>query len=211
MTRALRALTLACLAALPAAGAAQAQADNGLYEAVRDPDASFVRLIIPGKTYGKVASAGVADLHNGVSNYIHVEPGEIKVAVAGAESSFTVAPRSFYSVVLAEDGTPVPLPDTLQSNPAKADITFFNLTDTDALDLFVPRARANVAEAVPQGQNSSVAVKAPLTLDFEVRAGDAVLASVAGVELRRKEGVTIIATGTGGDYTAFALENAFVN
>ncbi|WP_068115975.1 alginate O-acetyltransferase AlgF [Tropicimonas marinistellae] len=207
----IRFFALVSVTVLNLTGAANAQSDNGLYQDVRDPDASFVRLIVPGKNYGKVASAGISDLQNGVSNYIHVEPGEIKVAVEGAESSFTVAPRSFYSVILADDGTPVPLPDTLQSNPAKADIAFFNLTDADELDLFVPRAKANVAQGISAGQNSSVAVKAPLTLDFEIKSGDAVLASVPGVELRRKEGVTIIVTGRDGAYSAFAHENSFVN
>ena len=211
MTPRLRSLTLSVAAALCLSGTAHAQADNGLYRDVRDPDASFVRLIIPGKSYGKVAAAGVSNLRNGVSDYIHVDPGEIKIAVEDAETSLTVLPRSFYTVIVASDGTPTALPDTLQANPAKADISFFNLSDRDGVDLFVPRAKANVAKAVAAGSNSSVAVKAPLTLDFEVKAGDEVLATVPSVELRRKEGVAIIVTGRAGAYEAFAHDNAFVN
>ena len=206
-----RSPALGAIAAMFMSGAALGQTDNGLYKDVRDPDASFVRLIVPGKNHGRIASAGVADLDNGVSHFVHVEPGEVKVAVEGAESSFTVAPRTVYSVIVAEDGTPVPLPEKLESNPAKADVSFFNLTDRDGLDLFVPRAKANVAQGIAAGRNDSVAVKAPLTLDFEVKSGDEVLASVPGVELRRKEGVSIIVTGRDGDYRAFAHANAFMN
>lgn len=207
----LRTAGFGLLATLTLATSATAQADDGLYEAARDPDASFVRLIVPGKSFGTVAAAGISDLENGVSAYINVEPGEVRVAVEGAEGSFTVEPRSFYSVVLSADGTPTALPDALVENPAKADVSFFNLTDLDGVDLFVPRAKANVAQGVAAGSNSSVAVKAPLTLDFEVRSGEEVLATVASVSLERKAGITIIVTGSGGSYKAFAQENSFIN
>lgn len=211
MTSLRRSVALAAAVFFGLSASVNAQADDGLYRDVRDPDASFVRLVVPGKSYGRIDAAGVSDLADGVSDYIHVEPGEIRVAVEEAEGSVTVAPRSYYTVILGADGLPVALTDQLQSNPAKADVSFFNLTDLDGVDLFVPRAGANVAEGIAAGAVRSVAVKAPLTLDFEVRAGGKVLATVPGVDLRRKEGVTIIATGQAGAYQAFARDNAFVN
>ena len=55
----------------------------------------------------------------------------------------------------------------------------------------------------------AVALKAPLTLDFELRADGETLASVAAVELKRKAGVSIVLTELDGAYTAVAVPNSY--
>ena len=67
----------------------------------------------------------------------------------------------------------------------------------------VARARAPVRAA------AAVAVRAPLTLDFELRAEDATLAGVASVALERKAGVSFVMTGARGIYDAVAVPNTY--
>ena len=54
-------------------------------------------------------------------------------------------------------------------------------------------------------------LKAPLTLDFEVRDGETVLASLPAIEMRRRAGVTVVFSGSAGAYSAFSTENLYSN
>ena len=80
-------------------------------------------------------------------------------------------------------------------------MTVFNLSDKPAVDLFVPAASAVAVKGVAVNSSASVALKAPLTLDLEVRDGDTVLASLAAVDLQRRAGVAIVFRGSAGAYT----------
>ena len=77
------------------------------------------------------------------------------------------------------------------------------------MNLFVPSAKVNAIEGVAGDTAKSVALKAPLTLDFEVQADGATVAKVAALDLKRRGGVSIVFSGSGGNYTATAVENAF--
>ena len=78
-----------------------------------------------------------------------------------------------------------------------------------SVDLFVPSAKVKAIEAVAGDTAKSVALKAPLTLDFEVQSEGATVAKVASLDLKRRGGVSIIFSGTAGNYSAAAVENAF--
>lgn len=196
------ALALMATPALP-------QADNGLYEPAPDPDASFVRLIAPGEASGSIATKAMSKLE-AVTPYVSVTPGEVSVKAGGTDTTVTVEKGGFYTVTLASGGTAATLKDTIIASPAKADLAFYNLSDLAGLSLFVPAANANVAEGIDPSAMFAAALKAPLTLDFEVRNGDEVVATIPAVELRRKEGVTIVITGRAGDYNGFATNNVFL-
>ncbi len=196
------------LALSAAAGQAFAQ-DDGLYQDVFDPNSSFIRVLAPGEAFATVDGTEVRNLDEGVSSYVNVMPGTIEVALPSATTSIEVAPSSYYTVVLSETGEPEVLTDEMVNSPSKSDVSFYNLTGNDAVELYVPAAKAVAIEDVAPGLGKSVALKAPLTLDFELRAGGETLASVAAVELKRKAGVSIVLTELDGAYTAVAVPNSY--
>ena len=77
------------------------------------------------------------------------------------------------------------------------------------MDLVVPAAKTKAIEAIAGDTGKSVALKAPLTLDFEVQTDGKPVATVAALDLKRRGGVSIIFSGSNGTYTAAAVENAF--
>ena len=190
-------------------GAAHAQADDALYEPVPDPDSSFVRVIAPAEEYGVIASTSLSQMED-VTPYVSVDPGEVSIKVGDLGTTVLVEKGAFYTVALMDGSEPKTHQDTIIASPAKADLAFYNLTDLAGLSLYVPAAKANVAEGISSGGQFSIALRAPLTLDFEVQKDGETLATISGVELRRKEGVTVVVTGAAGSYTGFATNNVFV-
>lgn len=195
--KALFSLTLGLMVAMPALAQ-----DGGLYEDVPDPNASFVRVVGANLTSAVVQNTAFNDLSSGVSGYVVVnQPGEISITAGIDETKVTVEAGKYYSFVVGADGTKSLVPENISSSPAQAVVTVFNLSDKPAVDLFVPAASAVAVKAVALNSSASVALKAPLTLDFEVRDGDTVLASLAAVDLQRRAGVAIVFRGSAGAYT----------
>ncbi len=189
-------LTLAVTVALPAFAQ-----DGGLYEDVPDPNASFVRVVGADLTNAVVQSTTLNDLPSGVSGYVVVnQPGEISITAGVDETKVTVEAGKYYSFVVGADGTSTLVPEDVTASPAQAVITVFNLSDKAMVDLYVPAASAVAVKGVAANSSGSVALKAPLTLDFEVREGDTVLASLAGVDLARRAGIAVVFSGSGGTY-----------
>ncbi|GHC56697.1 alginate O-acetyltransferase AlgF [Neogemmobacter tilapiae] len=187
---------------------AQAQ-DAGLYDQVASPDASFVRVIVPAMGLGAVGATSFAALQDGVSPYVVIDqPGAVAVTAGSAQGSIEVAPAGFYTYVLAADGSGVMVQDQITRGAAKADVAFYNLSDLPSVDLFVPQAKAVAIPKVAADQAGFVALKAPLTLDFEAKQGDSVLASAASVDLKRREGVTLVLIGSAGNYQLTATPNS---
>lgn len=196
-TKALFSLTIGLMVAMPALAQ-----DGGLYEDVPDPNASFVRVVGANLTSAVVQNTAFNDLSSGVSGYVVVnQPGEISITAGIDETKVTVEAGKYYSFVVGADGTKSLVPENISSSPAQAVVTVFNLSDKPAVDLFVPAASAVAVKAVALNSSASVALKAPLTLDFEVRDGDTVLASLAAVDLQRRAGVAIVFRGSAGAYT----------
>ncbi len=194
----IKALTLTL--ALSVAPPALAQ-DGGLYEDVPDPNASFVRVVGANLTNGVIDSTAFSDLAAGVSGYVVVpKAGEVSITTGVDEAKVTVEAGKYYSYIVGTDGTGKLVAEDISSSPAQAVVTVFNLSDKPSVDLFVPAAKAVAVKAVASNSSSSVALKAPLTLDFEVREGDTALASLAGVDLQRRGGVAIVFRGTAGAY-----------
>jgi alginate O-acetyltransferase complex protein AlgF len=200
---------VACALAL-AASPAFAQ-DNQLYEDPADPDASFVRIVSPGDTLAVVGENTFDNVQGGVTPYVMMVAGPVSVAVGDLVSDGDIPPTSFYSFVAGTDGTLHLLQDVITNSPAKADLVFYNLSDLPMVDLFVPSVDALALEGIAQNTSRQVTLKAPLTLDFEVRDGATVLASLPAIEMRRRAGVTVVFSGSAGDYTAFSTENLYSN
>lgn len=186
--------------------------DAGLYDQIASPDASFVRIIATPQAAGSVGPARFDSLADGISPYVVIDqPGQVAVAAGPVQGQVDAAASSFYTYVVAADGTGLVLQDQITRSAAKADVAFYNLSDLPAADLFVPQAKAVALPAVAAGQAGYVALKAPLTLDFEARNGDQVLASTSGIDLKRREGVTLVLHGSAGSYQLTATANALQN
>lgn len=206
MKRIQGALSFAVLAAAATTALAQ---DGGLYEDVANPEASFVRVIDAGTPVAVIQSASFDSVEGGVTPYVVID-GETEVKITSGETTTTEAiePATFYSFVVGADGSSALVVDRISNNPAQADVTFYNLSDIASADLYVPQAKAMAIEGVAVNGGGAVALKAPLTLDFEVRDGGSVVATLPAVALKRREGVAIVLSGTGGSYTATVAPNA---
>ena len=199
-------LTLPLMALLAAPALAQ---DAGLYDEVANPDASFVRVIDADTTLAMIQSASFDQVDGGVTPYVVIDGAtEVDIVSGATTATETVQPATFYSFVIGADGTSTLITDKITRSPAQADVSFYNLSDIALADLYVPQAKAVAIKGVAANSGGSVALKAPLTLDFEVKAGDTVLATVAAVGLVRREGVAIVLSGTAGSYTATVTANS---
>jgi hypothetical protein len=200
--------TCSVLALLTLASAGFAQ-DASLYEDVANPDSSFVRVVDAKSPVAVIQSVSFDSITAGVTPYVVIdgEP-EVKITAGELSATETIEPATFYSFVVGADGTSALVVDKITRNPAQADVTFYNLSDIASADLYVPQAKAMAIEGVGKNEGGAVALKAPLTLDFEVRDGETVVAKVPAVGLKRREGVAIVLSGTGGTYTATVTPNA---
>ncbi len=183
--------------------------DASLYEDVANPNSSFVRVVDASASVAVIQSASFDRVEKGVTPYVVID-GETEVRITSGETSATEAiqPATFYSFLVGADGTSALVVDKITRNPAQADVTFYNLSDIASADLYVPQAKALAIEGVEPKNGAAVALKAPLTLDFEIRDGETVVATIPAVDLKRREGVAIVLSGTGGTYTATVTPNA---
>lgn len=184
--------------------------DEGLYQDVFDPNSSFVRILAPGQTFASVDGTTVRDIDDGVSDYVNVMPGEIDITMSSTSVTVDVAPSTHYTIVLMDGQEPEILTDDITLDPAKSDVTVYNLSGTDDVELFVPAADQSAISDIDAMTGSSVALRAPLTLDFQVRANGEMLAAVEQVALERRAGVSIILTEDGGAYAAIAAPNVYL-
>lgn len=194
---------------LAPSGVALAAGDDGLYQDVFDPQSSFIRVLAPGQGFAAVDGKRIGDFQAGLSAYVNVMPGKVALTHTGGSMDLDVAPSTHYTVVLQPGAAPSVLIDDLKLNPAKSDVSLYNLSTRGGVDLFVPAARAVALKAVPVAGSKSVALKAPLTLDFDFLADGEKLASVAAVELKRRSGVSVVLAGSDGAFTATAVRNTY--
>jgi hypothetical protein len=201
-------ITLSSLAVLAAASAALAQ-DASLYEDVANPDASFVRVVDATSPVAMIQAVSFDSIEAGVTPYVVID-GDTEVKITAGETTATepVQPATFYSFVVGADGASALVVDKITRNPAQADVTFYNLSDIASADLYVPQAKAIAIEGVKPNDGGAVALKAPLKLEFEVKDGDTVVATLPSVDLKRREGVAIVLSGFDGTYEATVTPNA---
>lgn len=202
-------LALACAMAL-AAFPLPAQ-DNQLYKDPADPDASFVRIVAPGETLAVVGGNTFNDVQGGVSPYVMVMAGPVSVAVGDLAGGGDIPATSFFSFVRGADGALHMVQDAITNSPAKADLVFYNLSDLPLVDLYVPSVSAMAITGIAPNTSRQVTLKAPLTLDFEVRNGATTLVALPAITMRRRAGVTVVFSGTDGAYSAYSTENLYSN
>lgn len=194
-------LLLLCLSVI---GQAEAQ-DAGLYGKVMDPMASFVRVVSLEAPASVIGGTSV-NSQQGISPYVNVEPGKVEISAGTRSSRVDVEPGSFYTLAVTASGARV-FKDDVKNDPAKAQVYLYNLSDLDGVDLFVPAAKVAAVEAVPSGSSKDVALRAPLSLAFEIRKDGRALAPPFTIDLKRRSGYTVILSGTAGKYGPVVVEN----
>lgn len=185
--------------------------DGQLYEAPADPDASFVRIVSPGDTVAVIGSQTFDALQGGISPYVTMAAGAVSISVGDLQADGDIQPASFYTFITGTDGALHMLTDTISNSPARADLVIYNLSDLPQIDLFVPSVDAVALAGISQNTSREVTLKAPLTLDFEIRDGTSVLATLPAIAMQRRAGVTVVFTGADGDYTAVSTDNLYTN
>jgi Alginate O-acetyl transferase AlgF len=180
--------------------------DEGLYEKQIDPNSAFIRVVIPGSSSASINGKAITQLDDGVSAYYAVAPGSVAVSTAMGEAKLEAAAGKFYSV-LPFEGKPAGVEDVLNTNPAKAILSLYNLGDGSDVDIFVPQANAEALKDIVSGTSKSVALKAPLTLDLVVRSSGKDFARIDQVEFKRLSGMSVIVTGSGDAMKAVVLAN----
>jgi alginate O-acetyltransferase complex protein AlgF len=208
LSRSLLAVLVAfCLAWASLPSSAQ---DDGLYEAPVDPNSAFVRVLLPGAAIAVVNGSHFNKLPGGLSPYVNVMPGEVELSAGEADATVNAAPGIFYTLAWDAAGGVVTIKDRVSNDPAKADVYLYNLSDQPSVDLFVPAAKVNAIEGAPAAGSKSVALKAPLKVDVEIKIKGETIGKVAGLSLTRRGGVSVVLSGSNGVYTVTAVNNVFV-
>lgn len=179
--------------------------DAGLYGKAADPKASFVRVVGLDQQPATIGGKPVPPTQ-GVSPYVNVDPGSVEVSSGGQSTVMTVEPGKYYTMAMGLNGERV-FSDTVKNDPAKVQLYLYNLSDLKSVDLFVPAAKAIALKSVAAGESKDVALKAPLSLAFEIQKDGAAIAKIETIDLKRKAGYSIVITGANGSYSAIALEN----
>lgn len=191
------------------AGVVQAN-DQQLYDPAPPADAAFVRVVngtanAVDVTVGSAAYAKVAK--GAAATYQIVKEGEYKpsVVVAGKtseEAGLKVAAGKYYTLAVVSDAADADgvalkeMEDAQMSNPAKAYVYFYNLSD-----------KANAAVRAPKFNKDVVALTATpasasrdlgqATVDLAVTADGKDVKVFSGVALQRRAGVTFVLSGAG--------------
>ena len=95
------------------------------------------------------------------------------------------------------------------ADPSKAEVLFYNLSGQADVDLFVPAAKTNAMTGVDAGTSKSVELRAPLDLSFEAHVDGAAIASIANVELARKQAVSLFLIDANEGPMLFQIINSF--
>ncbi len=199
--------TASFISALSIGGAALA--DSGLYQDVADPESSFVRVIAPGHSIASIDGENIQGITQGISGFVNVDAGDIEVSVPSGKSVILAGQSTHYTAVFMNDDAPVFVTDLISNSASKADVSLYNLTDVQSINLFVPAAKAVAIEEIGPKEGKSVAIKAPLTLDLEIRANEKVLATISQVDLIRRSGVSIVLVQQGDSFSAVATPNTY--
>jgi alginate O-acetyltransferase complex protein AlgF len=190
------------------AGSAAAQ-DDSLYPAPSSPDASFLRIVMAEPVTVRINGDAVAAEASGVTPYVEIAEGDQAIMIGDITETVAAEPATHYTYVVGRDGVGALVPDTPSESPSQAALTLYNLTDLDATEVYVPSADTVALADIGALEAATVALRAPLSLDVELRAGGQTLAALPAVELRRGVGTSIILAGEPGAYTARSFDNFY--
>lgn len=182
-------------------GQALAQDTQGLYAPAPPPDSAFVRVInasaspLSATLGSKAATAPKA----GISTYVVVPQGSVTAKVGAVSSNLAVVAGKFYSAVWNGKAFRL-MTDVSADDRAKAQLTVYNLSSRQALDLKTADGKLSVVSGVKPGESGNRAVNG-ITVDLAVYGGSKALTTFKGVALERGTAYAIVVTDSGSSMT----------
>lgn len=204
--------TLTTLSAIALIGAAHAQ-EAQLYEDEPPVTAGFVRFVDATGQGLETVKIGTSEASFGddmTTDYIILENGSYdwSTSVSGGDKS--VEAQTYYTVALVGKGDKVEVKvfeDEISGDPAKCSVLVYNLSGQDDVDLHAASVGADiVADVEPLG--SGVRDVNALTVDLELRQGDAVITEYPETVFERKTGMTFIVMDGKDGLETVVLKNA---
>jgi hypothetical protein len=189
------------------AGVSLAQ-DAGLYANAIDPNKAYVRVLVQDSGQASIAGNTVSLTESLVSGYVSVPAGAVAIGAGDGSMEMNVEPGTYYTFAQAQDGF-VEFVDPPISDPSKAEVLFYNLTDKSGVNLFVPAAKTNAMSDVAAQTSQSVELRAPLALSFEAQLEGKTLAAANDVSLERKQAVSLFLTQTSEGLDLVQVINSF--
>jgi alginate O-acetyltransferase complex protein AlgF len=184
--------------------------DAGLYENALDPTRAYVRVMVAQSDQANIGGSPVALSDEQVSGYVSVPPGAVSIGAGVDAVEMNVEAGTYYTFAQADENF-IQFIDPPIKDPSKAEVLFYNLSTHSGVDLFVPVGKTNAMSGVEAGASQSVELRAPLTLAFEAQLDGAVLASVADVQLERKQAVSLFLTETAQGTQLVQVVNSFAS
>jgi alginate O-acetyltransferase complex protein AlgF len=210
---------IAGVAALTFVESAQAN-DQQLYDAAPPADSAFIRVIngtadavdvtVGAAAYAKVAKGSAA-------SYQIVKEGEYNPAlvVSGKstqEAALKVVAGKYYTLAVVKDAADADgvavkeMEDAQMSNPAKAYVYFYNLSDKANAAVRAPKFNKDVT-AVTSTPASASKDLGQATVDLAVTAEGKDVKLFSAVALQRRAGVTFVLSGAGDALEATMVAN----
>ncbi len=178
--------------------AALLPAGDGLY-GPPDTESAQVRVFNAGteRNFGDIGPLRIGPLGPGeLSPYFQLGSG-VYIAASPRGTVTLVAGEGSYSTVVIRDGGLSLFTDERLTDPGRAQIAFYNLSERDDLSLRTADGAQPIIQGLAPGESSAVVVN-PVSVELGVFAGNTRVASVGNPGLARGESVSIISYGPGG-------------
>lgn len=199
MKKLLAILTLSILAT-----PSYAAGDQGLYDAAPPADAGFVRIInasdnaltsvfINGSDLGGMEAKSVSEYAIATQGTVNVK-SDNNMAV-----SKEIKAGEYYTAIFGT-GHDTIIDDTKVTNPGKAVISFYNLSDKDTATLVSITHKADIFKDVTKSSATGREINA-VTVGLAVKSGEEELAIIENIELKRQENTSVFLVGKDGAYS----------
>lgn len=201
-------LSFLALALVALSGFSAQANDQELYDPAPPADSAFIRLINASSDSAPVTSSLGSVTFTGVTSpaitdYSVLKAGDYEMKVGEGSFDIHVEAGKYYTLaLLTKEGKPsvTALEDAMVTNPAKAVVYFYNLSDSPKASLFAPQHKADIVAEIESGKGGAREVNA-LTLDLAITAGGKEIKAFPGVELKRRTGITFLLSGSGENLT----------
>ena len=191
LTRCGVATLLACLGTAVVCAAPQS-----VYGPSTPGDAAFVRILnlLPDGLRLTLGAAKIGPLQQGaISSYYAILPDIYTVRAGGAEQEVVPQSGTYLTVACSSTGITV-FTDPPHTNPAKAQLFFYNMTPAAPLDLRTADGKTTVIAGVKTGESAQVVVNA-VTVSLAVFKGPALVKSVGSLTLQRGASYSVFLMG----------------
>lgn len=179
-------------------GAAQAKAqDVGLYDPAPPEGSAFVRFISDSEGSGSdevKANGKTFDYlkYGEVSSYFVVPQGKVTTSIGSNSKGFDAESGGFYTVILGDDNKMDVKTDPINSNQAKAQIIFYNLSDNKNLSLKTSDGKLPIIPDVTDGSSAERQIN-PVKVSLAVYSATKKLKDLGAVSLERSRSYSVVA------------------